>query len=1148
MLWRRGCADNGGEGLREDDGKVLAMVDAELELGEVAMDVLVEPRGAIGAGQCGLQVAQEDVDALKAFVLSAGTPAAGDDGLMDARLLGRDEACQTVGDDRGGPGDMGAAELGHGREPVRDGRQTDAVRLAAQHLHRHDEWHLVLRASAGPAAGALSTQVRVIHLDAAGELPILLDEVHGLADLVLEHPGRGVEDAELAVQLQGRDAVLGGADQLHGQEPRPQRQLRVLQDSSDDQAALAAAAGAQMEQLATPAGRPRRIAAAARAPEAIRPALPGRMERHGESTWTHTPPMAKQQAPSTGAAPATAPGPALGLRIVGLGASAGGLVPLEEFLSHVPATSGMAYLVVQHMDPTHETLLTELLQRATPMPVREAVDGRPIERNSVYVIPPGTELTVLGGALRLTKPTEPRGQRLPIDALFGSLARELGDRAVGVVLSGMGSDGTVGLQTIHAQGGLAMAQEPASAQFDAMPRNAIASGCVAIIALPEDMPKHICGQLGDIAPTPAPPASSAGDPATALERILELVHGHTGHDLALYKSNTLERRIARREAVHGLPSMAAYADFLRANAQEIDLLFKEMLIGVTSFFRDPPVWQALQDRVLPHLLAGDAETSGPLRAWVVGCSTGEEAYTLAIACLELVDAAPGNRCRDIQIFATDLNADAIAAARSGRFPASVATDLTPERLARHFSASADEYQIDKRVRDRVLFAQHDVITDAPFTRLDLIVCRNVLIYFGAALQRRLIPLFHYSLRPGGCLLLGGSETTGRAQALFRPLEPKSRLYWRVENGRAAAAVDFPSQRRTATPSAKQENPLAPIDAPNASLQALADQWLLQLHSPPAVLVNEAGDVVYISGRTGRYLEPAAGKANWNIHVMARPAFRAQLAVALRQALQDKTSIELRDLRLDDEGNAAVDITVQAVVQPPLLAGMAMIVFRDVVIPAGRRRPRSKSAAAADAGVTEELLRSRHEIQALRQEMRASQEELQAANEELQSTNEELQSANEELTTSKEEAQSMNEELQTINGELQTKLDDLALAQSDMQNLLNSTDIATLFLDKQLNVRRYTEQMARVIPLRSGDIGRPLTELASTLLYPELHADVKETLRTLAFSEKQIATSDGHWFAVRIMPYRTLSDVIQGVVITFVDITVAKELESRLRQA
>lgn len=800
------------------------------------------------------------------------------------------------------------------------------------------------------------------------------------------------------------------------------------------------------------------------------------------------------------------------------------------------------------MDPTHKTMLAELLQRATLMPVHEAVDAQPIKANSVYVIPSDSELTVVGGALHLAKPAEPRGQRLPIDVLFSSLAREFGERAIGVVLSGMGSDGTQGLLAIKTQGGLTLAQQPESAQFDSMPRSAIAAACVDIIALPADMPARILSITGAQPLTELPPAHPADHAATALDAILALLLEHTRHDLTLYKSNTLVRRIARRVAVHGLESMAAYAEFLRANIQERDLLFKEMLIGVTSFFRDQEVWQDLLDKVLPVLIERHVEGSGPMRAWVAGCSTGEEAYSLAIAFTEALEALPVPVHRELQIFATDLNADAIAAGRKGRFAATIVRDLTPQRLARFFAERPGGYQIDKRIRDMVLFAQHDVIMDPPFTRLDLVLCRNLMIYFGAALQKHLVPLFHYSLRPGGALLLGNSETVGRAQSLFHPLDERSRLYWRSDNGGSAGAVVFPTHRRPATRPASQETPVPHLDIPPANLQSLADQLLLQSYSPPAVLVNDAGDIVYISGRTGRYLEPAAGKANWNIHVMARPTIRAQLAVALRTALQEASSIELRALRLDDDTSAAVDITVQAILQPKSLQGMAMIVFRDVP---GAPRPRGRrttSQGSVDPGVNEELLRSREEIHALRQEMRASQEELQAANEELQSTNEELQSANEELTTSKEEGQSMNEELQTINGELQSKLDDLALAQSDMQNLLNSTDIATLFLDNQLNVRRYTEQIARVIHLREGDVGRPLSDLASTLVYPELHADVKETLRTLVFSEKQIATSDGQWFTVRIMPYRTLANVIQGVVITFVDITVAKELESRLRKA
>ena len=835
-----------------------------------------------------------------------------------------------------------------------------------------------------------------------------------------------------------------------------------------------------------------------------------------------------------------------GTRIVGVGASAGGLAPLEQFFSDVPPASGLAFVVVQHMDPTHKPLLGSLLQRATTMPVCEVSDAQRVEPNSVYVIPPNTELTLVAGALHLAAPSQSGGHRLPIDVLFSSLARELGDQAIGVVLSGMGSDGTLGLQAIKSQGGLTLAQTPESAQFSAMPGNAIAAGCVDIVALPREMPARLIAATGV---QEASQAQRDDVEMSALGDVLALLHEHVRHDFADYKPNTLVRRIGRRIAVHGLGTMAAYVDLVRQSPQELDLLFKELLIGVTAFFRDPDVWQEFKDKALPALITGHAAAAGPLRAWTAGCSTGEEAYTLAMAFVEVLESLPDAPACELQIFATDLSPDAIATARTGRFPASIASDLTPERLARFFTERPDGYQIDKRIREMVLFAQHDVTLDPPFTRLDILSCRNLMIYFGASLQRRLVPLFHYSLRPGGVLLLGNSETVGRAQSLFTPLSPKSRLFKRSDNAGAFDARVFPTHRRPASKSAKQEFALSPPNVPAVNLQTVADQLLLQAFSPPAVLVNEAGDIVYINGRVGRYLEPASGKANWNIHVMAQPAIRAQLAVALRTALQDRTSVELRGLRLDDAADATVDITVQAVEQTKALEGMAMVVFRDVAPRADDVQARPpRSAPGPAAAVSEELLRSRNEVLALRQEMLASQEELQAANEELQSTNEELQSANEELTTSKEEAQSMNEELQTINGELQTKLDDLALAQSDMQNLLNSTEIATLFLDNDLNVRRFTEQIVRVVHLREGDIGRPFSELASTLIYPELHADVTETLRTLAFSEKQITTTDGHWYSVRIMPYRTMANVIQGAVITFVDITVAKELESRLRKS
>ena len=833
-------------------------------------------------------------------------------------------------------------------------------------------------------------------------------------------------------------------------------------------------------------------------------------------------------------------------RIVGLGASAGGLEVLGQFLSSVPAASGLAYIVVQHLDPTHKAMLAELLQRSTAMPVQVAAQSMRVDPDNVYVIPPNSELAVRGGKLQVSVPTQPRGTRLPINVLFSSLARDQGERAIGVVLSGMGSDGTLGLQAIKSQGGLTLGQSPESAQFDSMPKSAIAAGCVDIVALPADLPSHILRVTADQHAASLLPAGSEESNAQALSSILHLLRHRSKHDLSDYKPSTLRRRIQRRMSVHGLANKAAYEDFVRKNPQELDLLFKEMLIGVTSFFRDPEVWQELKEAVLPVLLARGAEDSS-LRVWVVGCSTGEEAYSLAMVFKEVMADLPAAAGRSVQIFASDLSADAINSARRGRYSAKIAADVDEARLAKFFSVQGDGYLIDKQIREMVLFAQHDVILDPPFTKLDLLSCRNLMIYFNATLQRRLMPLFSYSLRPGGALLLGGSETVGDSHALFTPLSKQSRLYWRNGAALTVGSMDFPMISRLPSSRLAKESKVSQPVNPSPNLQTHAEQALLQEFSPAAVLVNEQGDVVFINGRVGKYLEPASGKANWNIHVMARPSIRAHIVAGLRQAVQAKGGIELRGLRLDDNAHTTLNVTVKAMQEPKSLAGLVMIVFHDVVEQSPAKRRRGK-AGAIDAVTAEELQRCKDEIHALRQEMGASAEELQAANEELQSTNEELQSANEELTTSKEESQSMNEELQTLNGELQSKLDDLALAQSDMQNLLNSTDIATLFLDSALNVRRFTEQITRIVHLREGDIGRPLSELASTLIYPELHVDAKETLRTLAFSEKQISTTDAHWYSVRIMPYRTLANVIQGVVITFVDITAAKELESRLRKA
>jgi len=830
-------------------------------------------------------------------------------------------------------------------------------------------------------------------------------------------------------------------------------------------------------------------------------------------------------------------------RIVGIGASAGGLVALEQFLKQIPPDSGMAYVVVQHLDPTQKGMLPELLQRVATLPVQEVLQGMRVEPNHVYVIPPNAELSVVDGALRLARPAEPRGMRLPVNVLFSSLASAQGERAIAVVLSGMGSDGTLGLQAVKAVGGLAVVQEPGSAQFDSMPKSAIAAGCADIVAPTEELPARILSYVAKV-PDPGMVAEEDAVPAPEsepLEQIIGLLQKRTRHDFSLYKHSTLHRRIERRMTIHGIETQQQYIEYLQRNGQEIDLLFKELLIGVTSFFRDPDVWKHLAEVVLPELLARRTDER-ELRFWVIGCSSGEEAYSLAMVFSEAAQRMPLRYKFRLQIFASDLSPDAIAVARRGKYPLSISDSVSETRLARFFTTHDTYYQINTNIRDMVLFAQHDVVLDPPFTRLDLIACRNLLIYFHATLQRRLLPLFHYSLRPGGVLVLGSSETVGRYAYLFSPINQKLRLYQRQDKvsigGPDFLLNSFPplsrlSKEQSVSP---PNNPTEPTD----NLQSAADHVLLQVYAPAAVVLNADGDVVYISGRTGKYLEPAAGKANWNFHAMVRDGLRAPIADALKKVGTQAEPLQLHGLQVQFAGGVQhVDVTVQALREPAALRGMTMVVFRDVPVTPTVRRGQHKQADALEASRAAEIQQYRDEIETLREEARASREELQSSNEELQSTNEELQSTNEELTTSKEEMQSMNEELQTINSELHTKLDDLSLAQSDMKNVLNSIEIAILFLDGELNVRRYTDRASKIISLRESDLGRPLSDLTTSLEYPTLHEDALETLRTLRPTEKQVRTDDGRWFSVRIMPYRRLDNVIDGVVITLLDITSTK---------
>jgi chemotaxis methyl-accepting protein methylase/PAS domain-containing protein len=842
--------------------------------------------------------------------------------------------------------------------------------------------------------------------------------------------------------------------------------------------------------------------------------------------------------------------------IVAIGASAGGLEALEQFLGHVPAGSGMAFVVIQHLDPNYKGMMPELLQRATVMPVAQAKDRQKVKPDSVYVIPPNKDLSILHDTLYLLDPVAPRGLRLPIDFFFRSLADDRRERAVGVILSGMGSDGTLGLRAIKDHGGLLLVQDPAEAKFDGMPRSAIETGLIDIVAPAAALPQRISDTLRlvpRIAQGLAKVDAESSEQKSSFDRICILLRGQTGHDFSSYKKTTVYRRIERRMAIHQIDRIAHYVRFLRENPQEIDLLFKELLIGVTNFFRDPLIWDYLAEQVLPELLA--AYTDGAaLRAWVAGCSTGEEAYTLAMTFCEVVERLKLPSHCTLQIFATDLDPDAIDKARQGFYPANIAADVTAVRLGRFFTEDGGGFRIGREIREMVIFAPQNLIMDPPFTKLDILTCRNLLIYLGPELQEKLLPLFYYSLKPGGILLLGSAESVGAHTDLFATVESKARLFRRKEGSLRALDMQFPTRKNLVV----RNKPTVESNSVPAivNLQTLADQLLLQQFAPAAVLISPAGDILYISGRTGKYLEPAAGKVNWNIHAMAREGLRHELAVVLPKALRSGVAVISRNLRVGTNGGTQiVDLTVQPIDNPVALRGMAMVVFADAgaatdaTLPSeplatpGKRAPRR---GQRETEMEQGILHLQQELQALREEMQSSQEELKSANEELQSANEELQSANEELTTSKEEMQSLNEELQTVNAELQIKLDDLSTANNDMKNLLNSTDIATVFLDNAMRVRRFTDQSTRLFKLIPGDIGRPLSDIVTDLAYPGLLNDAHEVLRTLTFAETEITTNDGRWFQVKIMPYRTLTNVIDGVVITLTDISRAKHLEAKLR--
>jgi two-component system, chemotaxis family, CheB/CheR fusion protein len=832
--------------------------------------------------------------------------------------------------------------------------------------------------------------------------------------------------------------------------------------------------------------------------------------------------------------------------VVGIGASAGGLEALEQFLENVPENSGMAYVIIQHLDPTKKGILPELLQKISKMPVHQVLDNMALSPDSVYVIPPNKTMSVQDSILHIFTPAEARGLRLPVDFFFHSLAEDMGERSVGLILSGMGSDGSDGVVGIKEKNGIVMVQDPATAKFDSMPRSAMEAVNADIVAHPARLPALLTGFLKNSRTVSTSPDVEIRDKG-ALDKIIMLLQAQTGNDFSQYKENMIYRRIERRMSIFGFNKISHYVSYVQDNPGETDILLKELMISVTSFFRDPEVWDRLKESVLPRLI-DNRQDGSVIRAWVPGCSSGEEAYSLAMTFREIMDKTIPRRNLSMQIFATDLSCDAIEFARKGIFPDRISSEMTGDRLSRFFVRGDNCYRVNTGIREMIVFAQHNIILHPPFTKMDIISCRNLLIYVKQGLQKDILGLFYYSLKPGGIMVLGNSETPGTQKHLFKTVDSRLKIFERSETSLVYEPANTDPHIRTSP--VNYEKPA--IAKTEMSIHSHIDRLLLQEFSPPGVLVNEKGDILYITGHTGKYLEPSAGKANMNIFAMLREDLRNEFSSAFRQSILKKETVILQNIKIgtDDKAKKA-NIKIRWIDSPESIRGTIMVVFTDVteaeINKSARMAKRKSPGGERHTELEEELLRVREENQFIHEEMHTSQEELKSANEELQSTNEELQSTNEELTTSKEELQSLNEELQTVNAELQAKIDEYARFNSDMKNLLNSTDIATLFLDKDLNIRRYTDQATRIFKLINTDIGRPFTDLASSLVYPQMADDADKVLKTHVLLEKQVPGKEGQWFNVRIMPYRRSDNQTDGLVITFINISDLKRVEGELQE-
>jgi two-component system, chemotaxis family, CheB/CheR fusion protein len=831
--------------------------------------------------------------------------------------------------------------------------------------------------------------------------------------------------------------------------------------------------------------------------------------------------------------------------IVGIGASAGGIDALGRLFPQVDPNTDLAFIVVMHLDPEHKSMLPAILARSTSLPVTQIRNETKVEPRHIYVIPPNSSLSIRDGRLLLAPLNPPRGSRNVIDEFFTLLARDQGENAACVVLSGTGSDGTVGLRAIKENGGLTLAQS--EAEYDGMMRNAVATGLVDFILRAEEIPAKLGDYFGRIDDGRRQPGAGS-DPSNYLAPITALLRTQTGHDFTNYRGRTIARRIQRRMHVLQIDQVSDFLERLRKDSREVNLLFHDLLIGVTNFFRDPDAFAALESKAIPHLFEG----KGPedvIRVWVPGCATGEEAYSIAILLRE--HAPKSERAPKLQVFASDIDEHALDVARIGRYPATISKDVPTHRLERYFLREDGTYRIASDLREICLFSSHNLLRDAPFSKLDLISCRNLLIYLNGQLQDRVIPLFHYSLNRNGYLFLGLSENVTRHSRLFFTVDNTYRIF----SSRGVVERSIPQFPLTAPgpgrrgPSARAANVREP------SLQAFAERELIDRFAPAYAVVNADGDLLQSSGRTGKYLELPAGAPNTNLLNMARPGLRLELRAALQRAVASGRPVLRPKVMIGtDGGQQEIDLCVQPLSFGGPTEALYMVVFQDLgaILPLAESKATPAAQEETDGSkvrqLEAELRVSKERLQTITEELESSNEELKSGNEELQSMNEELQSTNEELETSKEELQSINEELQTVNAELNARVTELSRANNDMANLLESTQIATVFLDRTLVVKGFTPAAKDVFRLVESDTGRPITHVRARFECDTFQEDAERVLRTLATIERRVDSNENDTrYIMRILPYRTTENVISGVVITFTDITRISAAEERIEQ-